>query len=237
MQGAMFLPIGDEGRAELVERRLSEAITGGHLRTGERLPPEADLARTLGVAPVTVREALGVLRTRGLIVTKRGRNGGSFVAGTADPLQYARDAVRASSRLALRDLGSHYAAITVAAVRLAARRADPAEAEALLVRLDKADDTDLSLWRRSVDDVQVELVALSQSARLTREQMRLQAELTPYLRLVDEDEAVRARMCGQLHEAIRAVADGDEATAGSAIETLVAEAIRHLVVIQSEATD
>lgn len=230
----MFLPIGDEGRAELVERRLSEAITGGHLRAGERLPSETDLARTLGVAPVTVREALGVLRTRGLIVTKRGRNGGSFVADGADPVLFAQQAVRSSSRLALRDLGAHYAAITVGAVRMAARRADPEEAKALRARLERADEADLGAWRRTMDDVQVELVALSQSARLTREQMRLQAELSPYLRLVDVDDEARAGLYGDLLAAIDAVVDGDADAAGLAIESLSVRAIRHLVVMQSE---
>ena len=78
LQGALFQPIGDEGRAELVERRLVDAIHRGHLRAGERLPSESELARSFGVAPVTVREALLTLRGQGLIVTRRGRNGGSF---------------------------------------------------------------------------------------------------------------------------------------------------------------
>lgn len=234
MQGALFLPIGDEGRAELVERRLSEAITGGHLRAGERLPAETDLARTLGVAPVTVREALGVLRERGLIVTRRGRNGGSFVAEGADPLVFARQAVQSSSRLALRDLGAHYAAITVGAVRLAARRADPVEAQALVARIDRADEADLGAWRRTLDDVQVELVALSQSARLTREQMKLQSELSPYLRLIDGDAQSRLALCQHLRAAVVAVAEGDDEAAGRAIEELATRAIRDLVVMQSE---
>lgn len=234
MQGALFLPIGDEGRAELVERRISEAITGGHLRAGERLPAEQDLARTLGVAPVTVREALGVLRERGLIVTRRGRNGGSFVAEGADPLVFARQAVQSSSRLALRDLGVHYAAITVGAVRLAARRADPIEAQALITRIDRADETDLGSWRRTLDDVQVELVALSQSARLTREQMKLQSELSPYLRLIDGNPQSRLALRGHLRDAAVAVIDANEAAAATAIEEFVTRAIRDLVVMQSE---
>ena len=42
---AVFQPIGDEGRAALVERRIAEAITGGVLHAGERLPSEQDLAQ------------------------------------------------------------------------------------------------------------------------------------------------------------------------------------------------
>lgn len=234
MQGALFQPIGDEGRAELVERRISEAITGGHLRAGERLPSESDLAQSLGVAPVTVREALVVLRARGLIVTKRGRNGGSFVAADADPVEFARLAVMASSRLKLRDLGAHYGAITGTAVRMAARRAVPAETAALAARLERADGNDLAQWRATLDDVQVELVALSQSARLTREQMRLQAELSPYLRLVDVDPTSRAELASALRAMIAAVEAGNEAEAAAATERFVIEAIDRLVQLQAQ---
>jgi len=233
LQGALFQPIGDEGRAELVERRLVDAITRGHLRAGERLPSESDLSRSLGVAPVTVREALLALRGRGLVVTKRGRNGGSFVADHADPLSFAREAVRTSSRLALRDLGAHYAAITGACVRLAARRADPTEAQQIRRRMERLDDLDAEMQRRLLDDVQIELVALSQSARLTREQMKLQAELSPYLRLVAHDHEDRRRQGTHLVAVIDAVEAADAEAAGERTELMVAETIDALIQLQS----
>lgn len=236
LQGALFQPIGDHGRAELVEQRIAEAITGGHLRAGERLPSENDLARSLGVAPVTVREALLMVRNRGLIVTRRGRNGGSFVVDTADPSVFALDAVRCSSRVKLRDLGAHYDAITSAAVRLAARRADPSEAATLRARLDRAVLVGPDQWRSAMDDIQVELVALSQSARLTREQMRLQAEFSPFLRLVDNDPDSRTTQVRHLGAMIDAVAAGDPHTAGAASEAFIATAIERLVRLHAEST-
>lgn len=240
LQGALFQPIGDEGRAELVERRLVDAITRGHLRAGERLPSESDLAKSLGVAPVTVREALLALRGRGLVVTRRGRHGGSFVADHADPLAFTRDAVRASSRLALRDLGAHYAAITAACVRLASRRADASETQRVRRRLDRLSELDAEQQRRLLDDVQIELVALSQSARLTREQMKLQAEMSPYLRLVasdnpappGEDEA--SAQARHLIAIIDAVEAGDADGAAAGIERMVSEVVDALVRLQSE---
>ncbi|WP_144795447.1 FadR/GntR family transcriptional regulator [Microbacterium paludicola] len=234
LHGAMFQPIGDEGRAELVEHRLVDAITRGHLVAGERLPSEADLARSLGVAPVTVREALLAVRGRGLVVTRRGRNGGSFVAENADPLAFARDALRRSSRLALRDLGAHYAAITGACVRLAARRADPSEAQLVRRRMERLDELDAEQQRRLLDDVQIELVALSQSARLTREQMRLQAELSPYLRLVGDDDDKRRAQADHLTRVIDAVEAEDPDEAVRRTEVMVAEVIDALIQLQTE---
>lgn len=233
LQGALFQPIGDEGRAELVERRLVDAITRGHLRAGERLPSEADLSKSLGVAPVTVREALLALRGRGLVVTRRGRNGGSFVAAHADPLTFAREAVRRTSRLALRDLGAHYAAITGACVRLAARRADPSETQRVRRRLERIEELDPEAQRRLLDDVQIEIVALSQSARLTREQMKLQAELSPFLRLVAHETENLRRQGAHLAAVIDAVEAGDPGAAGARTELMAAETIDALIRLQA----
>jgi DNA-binding FadR family transcriptional regulator len=241
----MFLPIGDAGRAELVERRIAEAITGGHLRAGDRLPSEADLAHTMGVAPVTVREALLGLRSRGLVVTRRGRNGGSFVSAEADPLVFAREALVASSRFAIRDLGVHYAALTMAGARLAARRAALSEVASIRNRLAKLDAvvgqepgaSELSAWRQTMDDLQLELVALSQSARLTRDQMRLQAEFSPLLRLIDVNAGTRSRHRELFGSVLDAVGAGDEDAAGDAIERLVGDAIDALDALRLQADD
>jgi DNA-binding FadR family transcriptional regulator len=235
LHGVLFQPIGDEGRAALVERRLVDAITRGHLRAGERLPSEAELARSLGVAPVTVREALLAMRGRGLVVTRRGRNGGSFVAAHADPLSFAREAIRLSSRVSLRDLGAHYAAITGAGVRLAARRADPSEARQVRRRLERLDDLDGESQRRLLDDVQIEIVALSQSARLTREQMKLQAEFSPYLRLAAHTSDDHRRQGQHLTAVCEAVEDADADAAGTRTETMVAEVIDALIQTQAAA--
>lgn len=234
LQGALFQSIGDAGRAELVQRRLASAITGGHLRAGERLPPEYDLARSFGVAPTTVRESLIALRSQGLVVTRRGRNGGSFVADSADPIAHARTALAATSRVALRDLGAHYAAITGACVRLAARRAVPSEVQQVRARLDRLDESDLEQWRRTLDDAQIELVALSQSARLTREQMRLQAEMSPLLRLVDANETSRSAQHALLLNVVNAVEAGDDQEAVAATERMVDAVIDALIDLQSQ---
>lgn len=237
LQGTLFQPIGDEGRAELVERRLVDAIHRGHLRAGERLPSESELARSFGVAPVTVREALLTLRGQGLIVTRRGRNGGSFVVDDADPLAFAHTALIRTSRLALRDMGAHYSAITSAAVRLAARRADPSEASRVQRRLERLDEHDVDQQRRVLDDVLVELVSLSQSARLTREQMKLQAEFSPYLRLAAPDGVGLRTQTAALAGIIEAVEQSDPDTAAGRTERLVTDVIDALIQLQSSTPD
>jgi GntR family transcriptional regulator len=63
-----------------IEERVSEAISTGDLRPGDRLPPERQLAEELGVSRMTLRQALEALGRRGLVRRRVGRRGGTFVA-------------------------------------------------------------------------------------------------------------------------------------------------------------
>jgi DNA-binding FadR family transcriptional regulator len=225
----VFQPIGDEGRAALVERRIAEAIMGGVLSAGERLPAETELAAAFGVAPATAREALLALRKRGLIVTRRGRNGGSFIADSADPVHFASRTVLDSSRVSLRDAAQHYLAITAACVELAARRADPGEIAMIRTRLERVDDSDLAAWRRASDDAVIELAALSQSARLTREQMKLQGEFSPLLALIDTDRTSRRHGREQLLAVLAEVERGDAAASVKALRLSSSATVEWLI--------
>lgn len=229
LHSAVFQPIGDEGRAALVERRIAEAIMGGVLAAGERLPAETELAAAFGVAPATAREALLALRERGLIVTRRGRTGGSFIADSADPVRFATRALLDGSRVSLRDAAQHYLAITAACVELAARRADESEITMIVARLERGDDHDLAAWRRASDDAVIELAALSQSARLTREQMKLQGEFSPLLALIDTDPASRAESRAHLLAVLRAVGAGDAEAAVRALRASTRATIDWLI--------
>ncbi|MES1169475.1 MAG: GntR family transcriptional regulator, partial [Leifsonia sp.] len=129
----VFAPLDGTGRAELVARRLTDAIVSGLLHDGERLPGEADLARTMGVALVTAREALEVLRENSLVQTRRGREGGSFVTYDRDAAARMLDArLQGHSRIELRDLAVHLCAIAGTAAELAAERASDDDLQSLI---------------------------------------------------------------------------------------------------------
>ena len=63
---------------QIVEQ-VKQAVAGGILRTGQRLPATRDLAIELAVNPNTVVKAYQTLEREGLIELPRGR--GAFVAG------------------------------------------------------------------------------------------------------------------------------------------------------------
>jgi GntR family transcriptional regulator len=68
-----------------IEEQLGDRIESGALASGERLPPERDLAEALGVSRMTVRQALASLAARGLV--ERGVGRGTFVRG-APPVEH-----------------------------------------------------------------------------------------------------------------------------------------------------
>ena len=71
---------GSEPAHLQIEQWLVRAIGRGELAPGDRLPPEQELAAAIGVSRMTLRQALGRLESRDVIVRTPGRRGGTFVA-------------------------------------------------------------------------------------------------------------------------------------------------------------
>ncbi|WP_103663147.1 GntR family transcriptional regulator [Microbacterium sp. CJ77] len=65
-------------RYQAISQDLSEQISAGTLGSGDRLLSEQELASMYGVSRMTVRQALGQLESRGLVVRRHGS--GTFVA-------------------------------------------------------------------------------------------------------------------------------------------------------------
>lgn len=70
------------GFEEALEQIL-QLLRLGLVPEGERLPAERELAEMLGISRVTLREVLKVLAEQGLVVSRRGRYGGTFVTRPA----------------------------------------------------------------------------------------------------------------------------------------------------------
>jgi GntR family transcriptional regulator, transcriptional repressor for pyruvate dehydrogenase complex len=71
-EGVRFEQILIEPAYRKVAAAMSERIVNRSLREGERLPPEAELARQFGVNRSTIREALRELESRGLVKRRPG---------------------------------------------------------------------------------------------------------------------------------------------------------------------
>ena len=132
-----------------VANQLQELIMKGTLAAGERLPAEGEMALQFGVSRSTVREALRGLSSQSLVHTKRGVNGGTFVAEpsaehvqtyleTTIGLLSGADVVSVDEILEAREL------FEVPAARLAALRRDEDQIQRLTSTLASGADADLA---------------------------------------------------------------------------------------------
>lgn len=112
---------------EQVAVQLRELMAAGETKPGERLPNEADLAKSFGVSRTTIREALRVLTSEGLIETSRGITGGSFVkrldpAHVSEFLRNGLSVLVGTDAIQVADVLDARVALEVPAARWAAER-------------------------------------------------------------------------------------------------------------------
>ncbi|WP_433719166.1 FadR/GntR family transcriptional regulator [Actinoplanes sp. CA-051413] len=234
---AVFAPLTQSGRAEAVTRRLRDAIVLGVLGDGEQLPSEVDLAEALGVAPVTARESLQSLRELGLVTTRRGRGGGSFVRAPENPgALLVRTRLAELSLVDIRDFGDFYTAIAGAAAALAAGRAAGDDLDRLR-EVGVRRPTDPGGSRRAEAQFHLEVAAATQSARMTSEELRLQAEFGPLLWLSLGSPQGRAASESDHAGIVAAIAAGDADGARTLTEQHVGRAIDAVVRARLEVVD
>ncbi|MFQ6398773.1 FadR/GntR family transcriptional regulator [Nocardia sp. KC 131] len=237
--GAVLSPLEGSGpKADAVVQRLSAAISLGVMVDGQQLPSETDLANQLGISTMTLREALVILRQQGIVHTKRGRGGGSFISASAEVFENTSLArLQQMSIQELRDLGDEHFAVTGAIAVFAARRgvrADIIRLRALSDRL--KDSTELVAARRADSRFHIEMAVCAQSPRLTRAEVGLQAELSallwlPRLKLAPAAEAAAHR------DLVDAIEREDDAKARELAESRTESRIRRLVALRLELSD
>ncbi len=116
----------------VVAEALRRRIKFGGFSTGERLPTERELASSLGVGRATVRQAFRQLADEQLIVSRRGRSGGSFVADPDELNSRQQARLRKDFRDSLRTTLEFRLAVEPLGARLAAERATAAQRRRLV---------------------------------------------------------------------------------------------------------
>ena len=225
---SLISPLAAAGRADEVVQKVSQAIQLGLFVDGEQLPPETEFAAQLGVSAMTLREALAILRQQGLVETKRGRTGGTFVRRpAAPPLGLLRQRLCGMTTSTLRDLIDEQFAVSGGAAKLAAARASGASVRRLHTLAHQlATAASLGSRIRADSRFHIEVAIAAQSERLTRLEVGLQTQLAELLWLPPEiaappggsdaaellDPVVTAAEHAAIAEAI-AAEDGDTARA------------------------
>ncbi len=192
-RASVFSPLQVEGAVERIVRRLGEAIGSGVLQPGERLPPELELAERLDVAPMTLRQALAILRDAGYVETRRGRGAGTFVVeDIARPLAQAR---RVPTGEELRDLIDWRRAVAGETAYLAAARCSPTTRALIAEAAAQAEASafgDFAGYRLADSAFHLAVAEATGSARLVAAETAIQAELGEILGSLPGSESVEA---------------------------------------------
>src|SRR5438067_1403458 len=119
-------PIKSTRIYEEIVRQVKQLIAEGRFKSGDRLPPERELAEKFVVSRTSVREALRTLESLGLVEIRPGE--GTFVREVSvESLIEPLALVMASQREAISELFEARQMLEPALAVLAARRATPEE--------------------------------------------------------------------------------------------------------------
>jgi DNA-binding FadR family transcriptional regulator len=180
----VFSPVPVRNAFEVTVERLAQSIRLGVLADGDQLPPERELADTFGVSRVTLREAIRALREAGLVESKRGRGGGTFIVSPKLHLP-PRPAATAPLRHTLEDTLDLRSVIEPGAAALAAGRPLTAADRSTLYRcLAEATNCTPDARRLADSRLHMAIAAASGSASVTAVVADVQLRIDELLRAI-----------------------------------------------------
>ncbi|GAB3603618.1 FadR/GntR family transcriptional regulator [Microbacterium aureliae] len=218
-----------------VARRLMDLFTGGSIAPGTRLPPERQLAVSLGVGRSAVREALAALEIIGIVDVRPGS--GTYLRGTASDLlpQTLRWGLLIG-RKSTAELLELRSGLEIYVARLAAARASDPDRRSLggsLARMRSGIDN-LRAFARADLDFHNALAAAAGNDTLVDLLHVVRSLLQVYADRAVHDEGA-ARVAVAEHEAVfEAIEAGDPDAAASAMAAHMATASARLA---TEAAD
>ncbi|HMN37165.1 MAG TPA: FCD domain-containing protein [Hyphomicrobium sp.] len=114
--------------AEAIAGHIERLILQGALRAGEKLSAERELADMLGVSRPSLRDALALLVSRGLLTTSRS---GTYVAQFMSPITKPLATLLENNSEAVQDYFEFRQSVDSLAARYAAMRANDVDREAI----------------------------------------------------------------------------------------------------------
>ena len=216
--------------AQAVADHLRMRIHRGDVSPGERLPAERELAEQLGVARISLREAIRQLREDGYVEVRRGSTGGTYVTELHRPAEAWRARMRAQAG-EMDDIIDFRIALETETAALAARRHTAAGLapvrEAVLALHDVIGRT---AFRQADSRFHVALARAAGNERLEEAVETARGELFSPRDLLPFREPVEETL--RDHQAIyEAVAAGDAAAASAAMRAHLEGARRQLRII------
>lgn len=132
-----------------IVQQIKNNIFEGRLNPGDRLPPEKELAEQFAVSRTTVRDALRLLESQGLVIIKVGAAGGAFVAcPSSEPVSRALTDMIRLNGATIAELVEARLVVETSMVTFAAERATREDFEAMQAAIDAARAAQASLNHR-----------------------------------------------------------------------------------------
>jgi DNA-binding FadR family transcriptional regulator len=177
-QSVIFSALDSANPAQAVASRIQSAISLGILADGQALPPEPEMATNFAITPFALREGLKLLRDEGLLETRRGRNGGSFIRlREGGQNAAATQRLKSLSAVDVREIGDWRLTLMTGTALLAVERASKqqiSQLHELVGRLEHSETLQIS--RRAHSRFHLELVASSQSVKLHLAEISFQTD-------------------------------------------------------------
>ncbi len=179
----------------------------------------------------TLRKSLALLRDKGIVETRRGRGGGTFIVRVPFPSDEQISTYLASlSIVAYRDYGDEHTAVATGVARLACQRAHSqaiSELRHAAQRLDEA--TTLAECSAADSRFHTQLGVASQPPRLLRASMRLQSEILARKGSPAGAAAQKNEVLADNAEIVEAVAAHDIERAERAVEANIRKTVYSLI--------
>ena len=215
---SVFAPVPARNAFEVTVERLASAIRLGVLSAGDQLPSERDLADSLGVSRVTLREAIKALREVGLVDTRRGRGGGTFIGRPRAPRRRGPRQISRSMGATLQDALDMRRVVEPGAAELAARRSLGAHDRSTLRECLDAATGGAERDRRLADSrLHMAIAAAAGSPTLAAAVAGVQLRLDELLRAIPVLATNIAHSDAQHAEVVDAILSGDDQTARAAM--------------------
>jgi GntR family transcriptional repressor for pyruvate dehydrogenase complex len=208
-----------------VARRLMDLFTSGDLEAGTRLPPERQLAATLGVGRSAVREALAALEILGIVDVRPGS--GTYLRGTASELlpQTLRWGLLIG-RKNTAELLELRSGLEIYVARLAAGRAEASDLDDISSSLERMRDGvgDLTSFARADLDFHNALASAAGNDTLVDLLHVVRSLLQVYADRAVHDETEAGTAIDEHDAVFRAIEAADEDAAASAMALHMATA-------------
>jgi len=220
-QEPLFEPIvAPKRNFEIIEASIRREIYNGTLTPGQKLPNEFELAKQFNVGRSAVREALKVLELAGLLVVRRGYNGGTFVA--PPDFEEASEAITLifqPGHMELDQLLEACQTIEPRAAELAAIRASDLEIDELAELVQRIEQC-VHLPARyltGIVDFHISVTEMAHNSVFTLSLQAMRLNLIQELNRLIDNQQLRKNIILQLKDIYQAISDHDISRAGQSM--------------------